>query len=104
MTRAATTSTATFAWISTSTNSRLDQVKVGRYYCRINLKTTAMGLAQHPMSQVLQEYKEMRPLQASFKKEFNIHQGDTVQMLFRLGRAEATLHGPRRHISELIKS
>ncbi|MEH6473485.1 MAG: hypothetical protein V7752_19830 [Halopseudomonas sp.] len=104
MTRGAATSTATFAWISSSTNSRLDQVKVGRDYCRINLKTTAMGLAQHPMSQVLQEYPEMLPLQAAFKKEFDIPPRDTVQMLFRLGRAEATPHGPRRKISELVQS
>lgn len=104
MTRAATASTSTFAWISTTSNSRLDQVKVGRDYCRINLKTTAMGLAQHPMSQVLQEYEEMLPLQAAFKQVFNIKPSDTVQMLFRLGRAEATPHGPRRHISELIHS
>jgi hypothetical protein len=104
MTRATTTSTATFVWIATTANSRLDQVRVGRDYCRINLKTTAMGLAQHPMSQVLQEYKEMRPLQVAFKKAFNIKPNDTVQMLFRLGRAETTPHGPRRLISELIQS
>ncbi|MFT5720006.1 MAG: hypothetical protein ACI9W6_000295 [Motiliproteus sp.] len=104
MTRVTAASTATFAWISTSTNSRLDQVKVGRDYCRINLKTTAMGLAQHPMSQVLQEYSEMLPLQAAFKQDFDITPTDTVQMLFRLGRAEATAHGPRRHISALVHS
>ncbi|MEH6578930.1 MAG: twin-arginine translocation pathway signal protein [Amphritea sp.] len=104
MTQKAAASTATFAWITTSGNSRLDQVKVGRDYCRINLKTTAMGLAQHPMSQVLQEYQEMLPLQAAFKKTFDINEQDTVQMLFRLGRAEATPHGPRRLITQLIRS
>jgi len=97
-------STATFGWITTSGNSRLDQVKVGRDYCRMNLKTTAMGLAQHPMSQVLQEYQEMLPLQAAFKETFGINKEDTVQMLFRLGRAQATPHGPRRLVSQLISS
>ncbi|WP_432473051.1 Acg family FMN-binding oxidoreductase [Amphritea sp. HPY] len=104
ITRKAAASTATFAWISTPGNSRLDQVKAGRDYCRINLKTTAMRLAQHPMSQVLQEFDEMLPLQARFKKQFAIKDSDTVQMLFRLGRAEATPHGPRRLVSELIRS
>ncbi len=104
MTQKAAASTATFAWITTAENSRLDQVKVGRDYCRINLKTTAMGLAQHPMSQVLQEYNDMLPLQTSFKKRMGVREGDTVQMLFRLGRAEATAHGPRRPITELIQS
>lgn len=104
MTQKAAASTASFAWITTPGNSRLDQVKVGRDYCRINLKTTAMGLAQHPMSQVLQEYPQMLPLQAKFKKTFGIDEADTVQMLFRLGRAEATPHGPRRLITQIIRS
>ncbi|MCW8943727.1 MAG: twin-arginine translocation pathway signal protein [Sedimenticola sp.] len=103
MTQKTAASTATFAWITTSSNSRLDQVLVGRDYCRINLKTTAMGLAQHPMSQVLQEYDEMILLQNTFKATFGIEASDTVQMLFRLGRAGATPHGPRRVISQLIR-
>lgn len=104
MTQKAAQSTGTFAWISSASNNRMDQVNVGRDYCRINLKTTAMGLAQHPMSQVLQEYEEMLPLQASFKQYFGIKDSDTVQMLFRLGTAQATPHSPRRAISDLIHS
>ena len=104
MTQKSAASTATFAWMTTTGNSRLDQVKIGREYCRINLKTTAMGLAQHPMSQVLQEYPDMLPLQAKFKKTFGIAENDTVQMLFRLGRADATPHGPRRLVSSLLRS
>jgi len=104
MTQKAAASTATFGWLITKTNSRLDQVLVGREYCRINLQTTAMGLAQHPMSQVLQEYPSMLPLQKEFKQHFNIPQSQTVQMLFRLGRADATAHGPRRALNSIIKS
>lgn len=96
-------STKTFGWLNTEGNSRLDQVKVGRDYCRINLKITAMGLAIHPMSQVLQEYADMLPLQAEFRQAFGISTQDTVQMLFRLGKADPTEHGPRRVVSELIK-
>jgi len=76
---------------------------VGREYCRINLKTTAMGLAQHPMSQVLQEYPGMLTLQQEFKQHFKIPQSQTVQMLFRLGYADATAHGPRRTLNSIIK-
>lgn len=97
-------STEAFSWLTTQGNSRLDQVIVGRDYCRLNLKTTAMGLAQHPMSQVLQEYEDMLPLQASFKEAFGIKKGETVQMLFRLGKAERTPHGPRRLVSDLLKA
>ena len=97
-------STNTFAWISTPSNTRLDQIKVGRDYCRMNLQTTMMGLAQHPMSQVLQEYDDMLALQQSFKKSFNIPYDETVQMLFRLGKAEPVAHGPRRLVKQLIRS
>ncbi|MGF1696006.1 twin-arginine translocation pathway signal protein [Vibrio lamellibrachiae] len=102
MTKKTVASTETFGWITSAGNSRLDQVIVGRDYCRLNLKTTAMGLAQHPMSQVLQEYSDMLPLQAEFKKAFGIDDNDTVQMLFRLGKAKKTPHGPRRVVSQLI--
>ena len=104
MTRKTAESTSTFAWISTPGNSRLDQVKVGRDYCRMNLQTTMMGLAQHPMSQVLQEYNDMLDLQAEFKQAFNIADSETVQMLFRLGKADPVAHGPRRLVKQLIIS
>lgn len=104
MTNKISSSTNTFGWISTTGNSRLDQVKVGREYCRINLEITAMGLVMHPMSQVLQEYPDMLPLQASFKKTFNINANNTVQMLFRLGHAEPTKHSPRRLVTQLVQN
>jgi hypothetical protein len=104
MTRKVSESTSTFAWLSSPGNSRLDQVKIGRDYCRMNLQTTLMGLAQHPMSQVLQEYDDMLELQAEFKHSFNIPESETVQMLFRLGKAEPVTHGPRRLVTELIQS
>lgn len=88
ITRSISGSSSTFAWITTKGNSRLQQVKVGRDYCRLNLTTTAMGLAQHPMSQILQEYDDMLPLQAQFKQRFNIKAEQTVQMLVRLGKAK----------------
>lgn len=104
MTRKVSESTNTFAWLTSSGNSRLDQVKIGRDYCRMNLQTCMMGLAQHPMSQVLQEYADMRELQIEFKKNFNIPKSDTVQMLFRIGKATPIDHGPRRLVSEIIQS
>lgn len=104
MTQKGAQSSNTFGWIATLSNTRLDQVKVGRDYCRMNLQTTMMGFAQHPMSQVLQEYDDMIALQQSFKNSFNIPLTETVQMLFRLGKAEPVAHGPRRLITQLIRS
>jgi len=97
-------STSTFALLSTTGNSRLQQVQAGRDYCRLNLTTTSMGLAQHPMSQVLQEYDDMNILQKQFKQHFNIGSQDTVQMLVRLGKTEKTEHTPRRLIRDLLIS
>jgi len=102
ITHAAAESTATFAWLTTKSNQRIDQIKIGRDYCRINLQTTAMGLAQHPMSQILQEYDDMLPLQKSFKEGYGFVPNDTVQMLFRLGRAKPTVHSPRRPLDSII--
>ena len=102
MTGSVCNSTSSFAWITTKGNSRLQQIKVGRDYCRLNLTTTAMGLALHPMSQVLQEYPEMLPLQQEFKDHFHIQAEQTVQMLVRLGKAEKTAHTPRRPVSSLL--
>ncbi|PKF63434.1 twin-arginine translocation pathway signal protein [Psychromonas sp. psych-6C06] len=95
-------STSTFALLVSKENSRLAQVKAGRDYCRLNLTTTAMGIAQHPMSQVLQEYDDMLPLQAEFKRYFKIDAQHTVQMLVRLGKAPKTEHTPRRLVKNLL--
>ena len=103
MTEKVSKSTNSFAWLSTPGNTRLDQIKVGRDYCRINLQTTRMGLAQHPMSQVLQEYDDMSALQQQFRQSFDIPASDTVQMLFRLGKAEPVAHGPRRLVKQLVR-
>lgn len=97
-------STSTFAWLTSSGNTRLDQVKIGRDYCRMNLQTTLMGLAQHPISQVLQEYDDMRELQIEFKRSFDIPETDTVQMLFRIGKAAPVTHSPRRLVTQIIQS
>lgn len=104
MTQSQAHSTATFALLITTDNQRIDQLKIGRDYCRINLKTAAMGLAQHPMSQILQEYEDMLPLQKTFKQHYGIAESDTVQMLFRLGRAQPTKHSARRLVSSIVQA
>ncbi|MCP4431556.1 MAG: twin-arginine translocation pathway signal protein [Gammaproteobacteria bacterium] len=97
-------SAAAFGWITTSGNSRLDQVLTGRTYDRVNLKATELGIAMHPMSQVLQEYADMSDLQREFLAFLGVPEGHTVQMLFRLGYAEPVAHSARRYIPDLIRS
>jgi hypothetical protein len=104
MYRDITAATPAFAWITTSRNTRSTQLAVGRAYARLNLKATALGVAMHPMSQVLQEYAEMRALQQRFFAMLEIPAGHTVQMLVRLGYAERPDPSPRRELSDLLLS
>ncbi len=96
-------SAVAFGWLTSKTNTRLDQVKIGRIYERINLKATELGIAMHPMSQVLQEYSDMAFLQQKFKDYLRIPEDQTVQMLFRLGHATPVVHSPRRQVKDFFR-
>lgn len=102
--RAQAESAAAFGWLVTKTNTRLDQIMVGRVYNRINLTATSLGVAMRPMSQVLQEYSDMVALQKEFKKFLAVEDDHTVQMFFRLGIAEPTRHTARREVADIISS
>ncbi|WP_443112831.1 Acg family FMN-binding oxidoreductase [Enterovibrio norvegicus] len=104
LTEAVTQSTQHFALLISKDNTRQTQVDIGRLYNRINLLTATMGIAQHPMSQILQEYKDMLPLQKEFKQRFNVSETDTVQMVFRLGKAQRTPESPRREVKDVLVS
>jgi hypothetical protein len=78
------------------------QLAVGRAYARLNLKATELGVAMHPMSQVLQEYEEMQALQRGFLRMLDIPEGDTVQMLVRLGYTKNPNPSPRRDLQDLL--
>lgn len=97
-------SAAAFGWIVSASNTRLDQIKVGRAYQRLFLTTAALGLAHQPMSQVLQEYQDMSSLQHELYDLLQVPPDHTVQMFFRLGRALGRNHAPRRPLNDLIVS
>ncbi|MEL7467635.1 MAG: twin-arginine translocation pathway signal protein [Pseudomonadota bacterium] len=86
--------THAFVSLVTDRNTRLNQIAAGRRWMRLNLTTTALGLALHPVSQALQEYEEVAAQNTA------IHQllakpGQTVQMLGRLGYGPQTPRTPR---------
>ena len=91
-----------YAMLSSTDNSRTTQVEIGRLYSRINLIVTSLGLAQHPMSQILQEYDDMLAIQKEFKQRFDVPESHTVQMLFRLGVAASTPPSPRRAVNDIL--
>ncbi len=88
-------------WMVTAENSRVDQIKAGRDWVRVNLEATALGLGIQPLSQALQEYPEMT---AHFQ---DVHRmlapdGGTIQMLARLGYGIAVPRSPRWPLSAKI--
>jgi Nitroreductase family len=104
MSRDRAVATPAFGWITSSDNRRTTQLAVGRAYARLNLKATALGVAMHPMSQVLQEYAEMQALQRGLFALLDIPLGHTVQMLVRLGYTGQTGPSPRRDLQDLLRT
>ncbi|MEM7194638.1 MAG: twin-arginine translocation pathway signal protein [Pseudomonadota bacterium] len=81
-------------WLVTEQNERVDQIKTGRDWLRINLATTAAGLSMHPLSQALQEYPEMSTRYRTIHAELAPN-GGTVQMLARIGYGTTVDPSPR---------
>ncbi|MBN8535246.1 MAG: twin-arginine translocation pathway signal protein [Rhizobiales bacterium] len=87
--------TPSFVWLTGLGNSRAHQLATGRSYLRLNLLATRLGLGLHPVSQALQEYPEMTPLFAEARRLCRVETGETLQMLARLGYADAVAPTPR---------
>ncbi len=87
--------TPAFVWLSTRGNARGDQLAAGAAWVRLNLATTAAGLALHPVSQALQEYPEMAPLLGELHDRLGAAPGERVQMLGRLGYGPEIPPSPR---------
>ncbi len=96
--KACETATA-FTWIKTTTNSRRDQLETGRAWVRMQLAATGRNVAFHPLSQALQEFPEMREHYERIHKLLDAENGETVQMLTRLGYASATPPSPREPLT-----
>ena len=48
-----------FVWVTSETNTRSEQIAVGRDWVRMHLTAQKIGLSFHPLSQALQEFPEM---------------------------------------------
>ena len=86
--------TPAYAVITSANNDRVSQIDAGSEWLRLNLKTTELGLALHPVSQALQEYEEMK---SNFARAHQLlaGNGETVQMLGRLGYGPRIARTPR---------
>ncbi len=90
-----------FIWLTTKSNTRLDQLNAGRDWVRVNLMTTMLGIGLHPMSQALQEYGEMKEKYDECHKML-AKEGEIIQMLGRMGYASTTNPTPRWPLSKKI--
>jgi hypothetical protein len=84
-----------YSWITTDTNTRRDQLNAGKAWVRVNLEATRQNLGFHPISQALQEYKEMRAEYIRVHKMLGAQPGQCVQMLVRLGHGQEIGKTPR---------
>ncbi len=101
----ATSTAPAFVWLSTTGNSRAQQLQSGRAYARLQLEAQRLGLGVHPLSQALQEFAEMKPFYDRIRRTLlgSAVSPDTLQMFCRLGYplvpAAAT---PRRGVKAII--
>lgn len=93
---------AAFVWTSTATNTRADQLAAGAAWVRMQQAATLAGVACHPLSQALQEFPEMAPAYSRAHDMLAHQSGATVQMLARLGYAEAPPPAPREALMSKI--
>jgi hypothetical protein len=94
--------TPAYGYLSTADNSRVTQLETGRAYVRLNLAATALGLAMHPNSQAQQEFAEMAASRQRLHAFAGLEDGQTVQILWRMGYAEAPGPSPRRRVDDLL--
>ncbi|GKU25061.1 hypothetical protein [Clostridium folliculivorans] len=84
-TKTAVENTPAYGMVITKNNSRIEQVKSGMIYSSLVLNAHALGLVMQPLSQVLEEYPEMKDQYVNFHKDY-ANKGETIQMLFRIGK------------------
>ncbi|WP_020592271.1 Acg family FMN-binding oxidoreductase [Kiloniella laminariae] len=83
-----------FIILATAENNRVSQIEAGRDYVRANLTATVLGISMQPHSQALQEYNEMKDLYRRIHAAF-AEEGETLQMLARIGYGTAVPPAPR---------
>jgi hypothetical protein len=88
--------------IITKDNNRSSQVKSGMLYSELILTAHRMGFVMQPLSQVLEEYPEMKEQYSSVHHDY-ASDGGTIQMLVRLGKPTKVVpQSMRRDVMNLI--
>jgi hypothetical protein len=79
-----------------------DQVQAGRDYARWALALTAAGIFAHPYNQIIQEYAEMDELRAAWDEALGVAEPGKVQMILRVGLADAPYLSWRRGVDDVL--
>ncbi|MFN9925664.1 MAG: hypothetical protein ACK53I_01850, partial [Phenylobacterium sp.] len=96
--------TPAFVWLRGPDNTRATQIASGRAYARMHLTATALGLSMQPWSMTLQEFPEMSALYRETQDALGASPQAPLQMLVRIGRAEAAAAAPRRGLDQHIRT
>jgi hypothetical protein len=86
----------------TDTNNFLDWVQTGEEYFRFSLACTENDYYLHPLSQVLQEFDEMKPLRIEFENLLKISPPKKIQMAVRIGKSKTPFQSYRRLVNNMI--
>jgi hypothetical protein len=92
-----------FLWLTSIGDTPSARLSAGRGYARLALAAAEMGLAVHPWSQALQEYEEMADLYTEARALFEAAEGETLQMLVRIGYAGDVPPAPRRGLNAILR-
>ncbi len=90
-----------YIWQVTPTNTRIDQIRAGQDWMRLNLALTEKGIGQQPLSQALQEFPEMADTYAEVHALL-APTGGTVQMWARVGYGPDVPQSPRWSIEDKL--
>jgi hypothetical protein len=88
-------------WQVSPGNTRIDQIRAGGDWVRINLAATELGLGLQPLSQALQEFPEMAGPYAEIHGRL-APDGGTVQMWARVGYGPQVPPSPRWPLEEKL--
>ncbi|MCL6460043.1 MAG: hypothetical protein K6T85_18785 [Gorillibacterium sp.] len=92
-----------YAMIVTKNNTRTQQVKSGMLYGRLVMELHSIGFVMQPVSQVLEEYSEMKEPYQRIHNEY-APEGGTIQMFFRVGKPiQSFPQSMRRDVLDLIE-
>ena len=94
--------TPAWLWLHTPGNTAIEQLASGRAWMRVCLRATQLGLAIHPNSQVLQEFAAMQDLLHRTHQLLGVSAPGRVQMLARIGSADAVPPSPRRALAQFL--